>query len=362
MPILRLEDYNMYQVPIDKIYSDAIVPIPANRLQEKNADQLARYIKRHVLTKSAHKGKFLGLRASSQPTGALIAADPALLTLGGSYSLVVEHLNDTLPELLESLTRKVQTMHTRHPTLFDPTVTDRLSRDLAWTSDAIEGTTLEVSDARRFDFKEAEQHPERLDDDRGEYLHHWQTIHTLLLPLVNASQQHLDVAFMKQLHRQLALTSVPVEEFGQYRTRQVTIRGTTNPGFTEPAAISEQCDAMFEQLYSLPFVHPIERASWLHYTFVQIHPFLDGNGRVGRLLLNAVLVQHGYPLTCIQPGIRDLYFHSLRVVKIIRALRASGAEPRAAQINEFGLLQRIVAEAALRSLDIADSLLGPLAE
>ena len=75
-----------------------------------------------------------------------------------------------------------------------------------------------------------------------------------------------------------------------------------------------------------------------------------------------MLLQHGYPLACIQPGIRQLYFHSLRGVKITRALRASGTTPSAAQTDEFGLLQRIVAEAALRSLDIAVSVLGAVAE
>ena len=69
----------------------------------------------------------------------------------------------------------------------------------------------------------------------------------------------------------------------------MTIGGTTNPGFTAPALISEQCEAIFARLYSLPFAHAVERAAWLLWTFVQIHPFLDGNARVGRLLLNAVL-------------------------------------------------------------------------
>ena len=111
---------------------------------------------------------------------------------------------------------------------------------------------------------------------------------------------------MKELHPSLRITTLSGEEYGQYRRKRVTIRGTTNPGFTEPALVGQAVEVMFDELCSSQSsLHPIERAAWLHCTFVQVHPFRDGNGRVGRLLLNAGLLQRGYPLACIQPGIRE---------------------------------------------------------
>ena len=363
IPILRHSDYEQCRVP-SAISSHAIAVIRASRLQGMSARDLAHHIKRHLLGSVAHKGKLVGLHSDSQPTGSLVAVDPAQLTLGRTYRPVLEHFNDTLPELLDHLSRRTAALRARHGSLLVPALSDRLSRDLAWTSDAIEGTSLTADEARCFDFVEAEQRPqELLDDDRAEFLRHWQTIHALVLPLADAAQQQqqqrLDVSFMKQLHSRLAITSVHESQHGQYRTVRVTVRGTTNPGFAEPGTISEQCEAMFDQLYSpaLSSKHAVEQAAWLHSTFIQIHPFLDGNGRVGRLLMNALLVQRGYPLVSIQPGIRDLYFHSLRVVRWIRAVRDSGTEPAVVAVNEFGLLQRIVAEAALRSVDIAASVL-----
>ena len=163
-----------------------------------------------------------------------------------------------LPELLNVLTQKMKSLNVGHPTLFVAAVVDRLSRDLAWTSDTIEGTALKGSEARGFDFTKAQQQPERLDDDRLEFLHHWQTVQSLVLPLAVTPLQRLNVAFMKQLHRHLAITTVSEQELGRYRSKRVTVRGTTNPGFTEPRKISEECDAMFEQLYSLAFSHPVE--------------------------------------------------------------------------------------------------------
>jgi hypothetical protein len=57
---------------------------------------------------------------------------------------------------------------------------------------------------------------------------------------------------------------------------------------------------------------PIETVARLHGTFEQVHPFLDGNGRAGRLLLNLVLVRLGYPPAIIYLRDRDRYLRALR--------------------------------------------------
>jgi len=42
-------------------------------------------------------------------------------------------------------------------------------------------------------------------------------------------------------------------------------------------------------------LHPVELAAEAHYRLVTIHPFIDGNGRTARLLMNLILISHGYP-------------------------------------------------------------------
>jgi hypothetical protein len=56
----------------------------------------------------------------------------------------------------------------------------------------------------------------------------------------------------------------------------------------------------------------IERLAELHARFEQIHPFLDGNGRAGRLILNLILVRLGYPPAIIYKGDRARYLSALR--------------------------------------------------
>ena len=58
-------------------------------------------------------------------------------------------------------------------------------------------------------------------------------------------------------------------------------------------------------------IHPLRLAAEFHARFERIHPFDDGNGRTGRILLNAILLEHNYPPLIIRKTARIAYFSSL---------------------------------------------------
>ena len=58
--------------------------------------------------------------------------------------------------------------------------------------------------------------------------------------------------------------------------------------------------------------HPFEEAVIFHYKFEMIHPFMDGNGRVGREVFNYMLTRKGYPRLLILGSNRETYIQSLR--------------------------------------------------
>ncbi len=58
-------------------------------------------------------------------------------------------------------------------------------------------------------------------------------------------------------------------------------------------------------------IHPFALATIFHHKFEKIHPFFDGNGRAGRMLLNAILLQHGYPPLIVRKRNRAAYIDAL---------------------------------------------------
>jgi len=58
-------------------------------------------------------------------------------------------------------------------------------------------------------------------------------------------------------------------------------------------------------------LHPVERAALAHFRLVDIHPFIDGNRRTTRLLMNLLLFRNGYPLAVLRAEDRLAYYEML---------------------------------------------------
>lgn len=113
-----------------------------------------------------------------------------------------------------------------------------------------------------------------------------------------------------ELHR--ILFSGFCEGAGSYRNCQVYIEGRDimpPPAFEVQQLIRDLLGWLKNNPEEL---RPIELAAVFHHRFVEIHPFDDGNGRVGRLLLNLLLIKNGYPLTVIKTVDRRRYYDSLQ--------------------------------------------------
>ena len=103
-----------------------------------------------------------------------------------------------------------------------------------------------------------------------------------------------------------------LENVGNYRNSQVYIEGSDYlppPAFEVPTLMKE----LLQWLKKNPDeLRPIEIAAVFHYKFVSIHPFDDGNGRVARLVMNLLLIKHGYPFSLIRNYDRRRYYDTLR--------------------------------------------------
>lgn len=103
-----------------------------------------------------------------------------------------------------------------------------------------------------------------------------------------------------------------LENVGNYRNSQVYIEGSDYlppPAFEVPTLMKD----LLQWLKKNPDeLRPIEIAAVFHYKFVSIHPFDDGNGRVARLVMNLLLIKHGYPFSLIRNYDRRRYYDTLR--------------------------------------------------
>jgi Fic family protein len=80
----------------------------------------------------------------------------------------------------------------------------------------------------------------------------------------------------------------------------VNLRDGERHIFCDPLKIADEMDMFFDWLFSSKKEHPVIIAAEAHTRFVSIHPFIDGNGRTARLIMNLILIQSGYTPAVIQ--------------------------------------------------------------
>ncbi|KAG8455690.1 hypothetical protein GDO86_001761 [Hymenochirus boettgeri] len=114
-----------------------------------------------------------------------------------------------------------------------------------------------------------------------------------------------------EIHRRVLGYVDPVEA-GCYRRNQVFVGHHIPP---HPRDVEKHMQEFVQWLNSddAMNLHPVEFAALAHYKLVYIHPFVDGNGRTSRLLMNVILMQAGYPPITIRKEQRSEYYHVLEM-------------------------------------------------
>ena len=114
---------------------------------------------------------------------------------------------------------------------------------------------------------------------------------------------------IKNIHR-LVLKDIDDKNVGRYRTENVMIKGAVHvpPDYLK---VPELMEKLIVNYHSWSSYHPIIRAALLHGELVKIHPFVDGNGRTSRLLMNLDLMNHGFNPVIIKKEDRLKYYEAL---------------------------------------------------
>lgn len=185
---------------------------------------------------------------------------------------------------------------------------EKLIVEWTYNSNAIEGNTLTMSETKVV--------LEGITIGGKSMIEHLETINhreaILFIEELITNKEVLSEWNIKNIHA-LILKEIDNQNAGRYRMENVVISGAKHI----PPKHYEINDLMQKLIteYKNDWIkyHPIARATLLHGEFVKIHPFVDGNGRTSRLLLNFELMKHGFPPIIIKNENRASYYDVLDV-------------------------------------------------
>lgn len=227
---------------------------------------------------------------------------------------------------------------------------------MAYNSNAIEGSTLTLLETEivyEGEFVPGKPGREQI-AARGIFEGH------AFLEQVSEQKQPLSEEIIKDLHERTALDLQPRAR-GCYRSVPAIIRASRTVPLSALKIRPTMADLLFDLENYRKEHHPIVVAAWFHAAYERIHPFADGNGRTGRLLLNYLLERWGYPPIAIKVD------HALEYRAALEAWQVDGdqapfVELVAACLDEEAssrlafLEEAVASEAALRAT--VDELVG----
>lgn len=174
-------------------------------------------------------------------------------------------------------------------------IIDDLALKYTYNSTALEGNTLSIYETKiviengiTIGGKTVREHLEVINHDIA--------VHKLINDVQN--KYRLSAQLILDYH-QIILKGINEEWSGRYRNQQVLISGAKHIP-VNPQRVYDEMNAFITKAEELVTLHPVERAALIHADLVRIHPFVDGNGRTARLIMNLELMKAGYPIVIIE--------------------------------------------------------------
>lgn len=173
-----------------------------------------------------------------------------------------------------------------------------------YESNAIEGNTLTLMETKVV--LEGIAIGEKSLREHYEVINHHQAL--ALIEEFAKNPQPLNEHEIKSIHS-LILKNIDESNAGAYRKCEVRISGAMHipPGFLSVPGLMQDFIKDYHSLQA----HPVIKASRAHCVLVGIHPFVDGNGRTSRLVMNLELLKCGYPLINIKSKDKLEYYQAL---------------------------------------------------
>ncbi len=170
-----------------------------------------------------------------------------------------------------------------------------------YNTNAIEGSTITLEETR--EIIENEIAPNKPIRDIKETENHAKVFFEML-----KKKERISEDLILKWHREIFSDSKP-EISGKYRDYLVRVGDYLAPDWQDIKKLMREFISFISHNKNM---HPVEFAGRIHYKFEKVHPFGDGNGRIGRILMNYVLWYSGYPMVIITYKKRKSYYKALK--------------------------------------------------
>ncbi len=191
----------------------------------------------------------------------------------------------------------------KSPTLTKQEIYKNFIIEFAYNTASIEGNTIKLEEARKLLDEGITPKNRTLRE-----VYDLQNTEKVFLSLLE-KRQELNHQFIIDIHKRL-VENIDVRT--GYRTSDVRVI-RANFKATPAPYVKTDMDLLlkwYEQ--NKKILHPLVLATICHHKFEKIHPFMDGNGRTGRMLFDTVLINNNYPPIIVHKKKRDKYLQALR--------------------------------------------------
>jgi Fic family protein len=258
-----------------------------------------------IIKRRKGKQEYFYLQHSFRKKGKIITREKYLgKTLPGDIGKIKEQLRKEekkeLHKKLESIKKDFQREWKKYPISVQEKEKEEIAIAFTYNTNAIEGSTITLEEAREIihdkiapnkplrETKETEAHSK------------------VFLDMLNKKEK-ISNKLLLRWHEEIFGETKP-DIAGKFRDYLVRVGGYRAPDWQDVKKLMNQLIKFIDRTK----INPVELSARTHYRFEKIHPFGDGNGRIGRLILNHLLWHHSYPMLIIEYKKRKVYYKALQ--------------------------------------------------
>ncbi len=207
---------------------------------------------------------------------------------------------EALHKKLEKIKREFQTEWKRTPESAKQRELQEIAIAFTYNTNAIEGSTITLEETREIIADQISPNKSLRD------VHETQAHAKVFLEMLDTPNKISKELLLKWHQKIFGETKADIS--GRFRDFGVRVGMYRAPDWQDVEKLMKELFQFLEQKN----LHPIELAARAHYRFEMIHPFGDGNGRIGRLIINHILWHKGYPMLIIEYAKRRSYYRALQ--------------------------------------------------